>query len=60
MSASLVGSEMCIRDRMRRTARHRAAERASSSTPQTLPRSPWPTPCPCTCLLYTSDAADDM
>ncbi|GAB5880396.1 hypothetical protein JMUB7536_27780 [Staphylococcus aureus] len=39
MSASLVGSEMCIRDR-----------NARSSVPV-----PWSV----TCLLYTSDAADE-
>eukprot|EP00969_Alexandrium_andersonii_P259111 11456680-Alexandrium_andersonii.AAC.1 len=61
MSASLVGSEMCIRDstaraqlsshappvatRMRRPAHPAGSQhRAASST----------------CLLYTSDAADDM
>eukprot|EP00969_Alexandrium_andersonii_P271770 12012066-Alexandrium_andersonii.AAC.1 len=60
MSASLVGSEMCIRDR--------------SPTPRRIPY-PLPNPrlarpgsCPpgtssgrpAGCLLYTSDAADDM
>eukprot|EP00969_Alexandrium_andersonii_P213624 9433576-Alexandrium_andersonii.AAC.1 len=60
MSASLVGSEMCIRDRPF------SAETAA----------PWPcprgrgmhtessgkarNPSRCSCLLYTSDAADDM
>eukprot|EP00969_Alexandrium_andersonii_P030234 1318774-Alexandrium_andersonii.AAC.1 len=60
MSASLVGSEMCIRD--------------SSSATHTWPCTPWWTTwtrlaCSAplsqstsssTCLLYTSDAADDM
>eukprot|EP00969_Alexandrium_andersonii_P234842 10369324-Alexandrium_andersonii.AAC.1 len=61
MSASLVGSEMCIRDRttadlvaarvLRTYSRRRSpsvarpAQEAASSGP---------------CLLYTSDAADDM
>eukprot|EP00969_Alexandrium_andersonii_P008611 375873-Alexandrium_andersonii.AAC.1 len=61
MSASLVGSEMCIRDRC-------------AGAPQ-LAQPPQPGPragrgagsgagcgggCPKGCLLYTSDAADDM
>eukprot|EP00969_Alexandrium_andersonii_P080656 3555143-Alexandrium_andersonii.AAC.1 len=61
MSASLVGSEMCIRDR-----RWRAYPLA-----QRLPRrgplsATWISPSASTrirtgfCLLYTSDAADDM
>eukprot|EP00969_Alexandrium_andersonii_P167107 7385566-Alexandrium_andersonii.AAC.1 len=60
MSASLVGSEMCIRDRRIRASRsqpdsqgsvcpHRFA-RAASIAPGAL----------ALCLLYTSDAADDM
>eukprot|EP00969_Alexandrium_andersonii_P037137 1627538-Alexandrium_andersonii.AAC.1 len=60
MSASLVGSEMCIRDRPRRrwpTRRSappglsRRAWRPSGARPRRPMRS---------CLLYTSDAADDM
>eukprot|EP00969_Alexandrium_andersonii_P327420 14468000-Alexandrium_andersonii.AAC.1 len=60
MSASLVGSEMCIRDRNRRlsiagfgpsTAR---PSYSLSSLPTGTPATRW------TCLLYTSDAADDM
>eukprot|EP00969_Alexandrium_andersonii_P091184 4025911-Alexandrium_andersonii.AAC.1 len=60
MSASLVGSEMCIRDRLPRQLRGqqhhqqrppaKAPWRASSAM-QGLMK---------TCLLYTSDAADDM
>eukprot|EP00969_Alexandrium_andersonii_P142209 6287247-Alexandrium_andersonii.AAC.1 len=60
MSASLVGSEMCIRD--------------SSCTTSTTPRDSATNKAPmdsgelradwegsgCGCLLYTSDAADDM
>eukprot|EP00969_Alexandrium_andersonii_P014138 616415-Alexandrium_andersonii.AAC.1 len=60
MSASLVGSEMCIRDR-RRSASHRQSRTVpgfpgrlqrclASAASQTHLR----------CLLYTSDAADDM
>eukprot|EP00969_Alexandrium_andersonii_P221243 9771086-Alexandrium_andersonii.AAC.1 len=60
MSASLVGSEMCIRDRSApglRTRRHQCRSARS--------RRPWPRPArppcrPLPCLLYTSDAADDM
>eukprot|EP00969_Alexandrium_andersonii_P172039 7604746-Alexandrium_andersonii.AAC.1 len=60
MSASLVGSEMCIRDRPRSTTpgwtRRRSLWPSSGrgSTIATLP------PPPVRCLLYTSDAADDM
>eukprot|EP00969_Alexandrium_andersonii_P127809 5648666-Alexandrium_andersonii.AAC.1 len=61
MSASLVGSEMCIRDRASPEARRwcspRRIRRARSSA--RLPRSPHPRP-RLSCLLYTSDAADDM
>eukprot|EP00969_Alexandrium_andersonii_P202909 8966415-Alexandrium_andersonii.AAC.1 len=60
MSASLVGSEMCIRDRQ-------VAEGAQSwpGTPSGAERlreqdmRGWHGQ-PGTCLLYTSDAADDM
>eukprot|EP00969_Alexandrium_andersonii_P348076 15390977-Alexandrium_andersonii.AAC.1 len=61
MSASLVGSEMCIRDRTRgqrqapaaaRWRRPRGAARCCARAPRNTRRSP--------CLLYTSDAADDM
>eukprot|EP00969_Alexandrium_andersonii_P122975 5435542-Alexandrium_andersonii.AAC.1 len=61
MSASLVGSEMCIRDRTGDPARSGLEGRQSGSEPQALLAraaelrySSWP------CLLYTSDAADDM
>eukprot|EP00969_Alexandrium_andersonii_P120125 5310655-Alexandrium_andersonii.AAC.1 len=60
MSASLVGSEMCIRDslslRFRRDrgrgppSARTARERGSGGGPRLIN----------TCLLYTSDAADDM
>eukprot|EP00969_Alexandrium_andersonii_P189776 8385448-Alexandrium_andersonii.AAC.1 len=61
MSASLVGSEMCIRDRSRtlQPARPWPADRHGRKGG----RSRWPrgpTFQPCNCLLYTSDAADDM
>eukprot|EP00969_Alexandrium_andersonii_P010438 454824-Alexandrium_andersonii.AAC.1 len=60
MSASLVGSEMCIRDRG-----PRAGEGNSPGSPHQHSRAAavpswagWREP-EC-CLLYTSDAADDM
>eukprot|EP00969_Alexandrium_andersonii_P289904 12814069-Alexandrium_andersonii.AAC.1 len=60
MSASLVGSEMCIRDSphvmllagfssAKRTPRRRRSRATSSAIKHTR-----------FCLLYTSDAADDM
>eukprot|EP00969_Alexandrium_andersonii_P064345 2834305-Alexandrium_andersonii.AAC.1 len=60
MSASLVGSEMCIRDRhkaLRPLSALSATERHDHKTPR-LPsaRSAGRS----NCLLYTSDAADDM
>eukprot|EP00969_Alexandrium_andersonii_P229574 10139183-Alexandrium_andersonii.AAC.1 len=60
MSASLVGSEMCIRDRFCAphsvcTARHYVAV---GSPPLAWLTSRMQTRG--TCLLYTSDAADDM
>eukprot|EP00969_Alexandrium_andersonii_P137621 6085960-Alexandrium_andersonii.AAC.1 len=61
MSASLVGSEMCIRDR-RSTTRSASPSPRITRTTATWTRAattlrPRPTS---TCLLYTSDAADDM
>eukprot|EP00975_Prorocentrum_lima_P022727 4786498-Prorocentrum_lima.AAC.1 len=61
MTSSLVGSEMCIRDSKRpqtQTAdmlasNFSATERLSGRKPPTTTRSNF-------CLLYTSDAADDM
>eukprot|EP00975_Prorocentrum_lima_P044309 9289388-Prorocentrum_lima.AAC.1 len=60
MTSSLVGSEMCIRDRKYACTRWRLP-------PSELLLSaslPWPTSAPLPmsspCLLYTSDAADDM
>eukprot|EP00969_Alexandrium_andersonii_P125128 5531637-Alexandrium_andersonii.AAC.1 len=61
MSASLVGSEMCIRDSWRRLGtlvyrlRPPAGLGAEHAKPRSIPQGdPW------SCLLYTSDAADDM
>eukprot|EP00969_Alexandrium_andersonii_P107406 4738054-Alexandrium_andersonii.AAC.1 len=60
MSASLVGSEMCIRDSAAAAGPAAAAApasagaAASSAPPSAGPSASQP------CLLYTSDAADDM
>eukprot|EP00969_Alexandrium_andersonii_P269055 11891507-Alexandrium_andersonii.AAC.1 len=60
MSASLVGSEMCIRDRSgtgRQTPRGHLSERVRvRKAPNGARKGPLLT----ACLLYTSDAADDM
>eukprot|EP00969_Alexandrium_andersonii_P039520 1731519-Alexandrium_andersonii.AAC.1 len=60
MSASLVGSEMCIRDR---APRGRLAVGGSPGATSSCACSPGGKSGPDiaeTCLLYTSDAADDM
>eukprot|EP00969_Alexandrium_andersonii_P198399 8762474-Alexandrium_andersonii.AAC.1 len=60
MSASLVGSEMCIRDRVlacRRTLGVRRG-RGAGAPPGGCHIGVWAGGC--SCLLYTSDAADDM
>eukprot|EP00969_Alexandrium_andersonii_P058946 2597568-Alexandrium_andersonii.AAC.1 len=61
MSASLVGSEMCIRDRIKVTHGDAAGRlnagcgaSAASGRHRFLPLAEG------SCLLYTSDAADDM
>eukprot|EP00969_Alexandrium_andersonii_P101452 4475929-Alexandrium_andersonii.AAC.1 len=61
MSASLVGSEMCIRDRCLSELRKRGVQSSPNSgegggkseAPERSERAG-------ACLLYTSDAADDM
>eukprot|EP00969_Alexandrium_andersonii_P133767 5916043-Alexandrium_andersonii.AAC.1 len=58
MSASLVGSEMCIRDSVT-TVYHETLSggfRREQSWQQLMSHVPWSE----VCLLYTSDAADDM
>eukprot|EP00969_Alexandrium_andersonii_P009822 429328-Alexandrium_andersonii.AAC.1 len=60
MSASLVGSEMCIRDRDQHLVGHRAGEAGRRSRPTSVHESSFSDPSPRGCLLYTSDAADDM
>eukprot|EP00975_Prorocentrum_lima_P051951 10879527-Prorocentrum_lima.AAC.1 len=60
MTSSLVGSEMCIRDSC--LASDPLGWLGSSAAPD-FPRPPDLNPRfgqNCTCLLYTSDAADDM
>eukprot|EP00969_Alexandrium_andersonii_P106839 4713042-Alexandrium_andersonii.AAC.1 len=60
MSASLVGSEMCIRDRSWVCARAAGAVAGLCALPCVLVCA---APVAClraACLLYTSDAADDM
>ena len=62
--ACLVGSEMCIRDRLSTNKSHTRAVMNSEGTPvargQILRAGDKPTlPLPYICLLYTSDAADE-
>eukprot|EP00975_Prorocentrum_lima_P045928 9607218-Prorocentrum_lima.AAC.1 len=61
MTSSLVGSEMCIRDRSLTTADselgHRRFTVWDSWGRSLIHMSVWPL---LNCLLYTSDAADDM
>eukprot|EP00969_Alexandrium_andersonii_P115475 5106370-Alexandrium_andersonii.AAC.1 len=61
MSASLVGSEMCIRDSVTSSGVTKGVARArvwlaplGAQSAPSRPRPSYP------CLLYTSDAADDM
>eukprot|EP00975_Prorocentrum_lima_P036239 7624445-Prorocentrum_lima.AAC.1 len=60
MTSSLVGSEMCIRDRWKCERDNDAHCPVSSLDAATV----WATllrpQLPTSCLLYTSDAADDM
>eukprot|EP00969_Alexandrium_andersonii_P079130 3490403-Alexandrium_andersonii.AAC.1 len=61
MSASLVGSEMCIRDRAIKPSGHEAVKLSSSrAIKQSGLHDKRPSSKCSTCLLYTSDAADDM
>eukprot|EP00969_Alexandrium_andersonii_P109720 4840017-Alexandrium_andersonii.AAC.1 len=60
MSASLVGSEMCIRDSAR-APRARAPRGCwCSRSRRRSGRRPLALQATSACLLYTSDAADDM
>eukprot|EP00969_Alexandrium_andersonii_P195617 8641387-Alexandrium_andersonii.AAC.1 len=60
MSASLVGSEMCIRDSSLPCKSILSCSAAPvGRRPWEIPEAPLPRGV-CPCLLYTSDAADDM
>eukprot|EP00969_Alexandrium_andersonii_P099795 4402444-Alexandrium_andersonii.AAC.1 len=60
MSASLVGSEMCIRDRFR-AIRDSAVQAPMGAQAWGMSSAVWGSMgAEWTCLLYTSDAADDM
>eukprot|EP00969_Alexandrium_andersonii_P020825 909874-Alexandrium_andersonii.AAC.1 len=60
MSASLVGSEMCIRDMTLPVARPFWKLARGSGVCFDYQRPPFATRGAARCLLYTSDAADDM
>eukprot|EP00969_Alexandrium_andersonii_P133839 5919284-Alexandrium_andersonii.AAC.1 len=57
MSASLVGSEMCIRDRATRRGTVRRMSPDSAKAAEAMEEL---SAASRACLLYTSDAADDM
>eukprot|EP00969_Alexandrium_andersonii_P215659 9525156-Alexandrium_andersonii.AAC.1 len=60
MSASLVGSEMCIRDRGSQDLRTIRREDSAAHQVVVALEGSEASPSRCACLLYTSDAADDM
>eukprot|EP00969_Alexandrium_andersonii_P270172 11942418-Alexandrium_andersonii.AAC.1 len=60
MSASLVGSEMCIRDSSTTGRPSRASCSTSSQRARSRAWSARGAARRSSCLLYTSDAADDM
>eukprot|EP00969_Alexandrium_andersonii_P286857 12681579-Alexandrium_andersonii.AAC.1 len=60
MSASLVGSEMCIRDSSNGRDRTTGELMGAKPAPCKLASPPGQQDAKVTCLLYTSDAADDM
>eukprot|EP00969_Alexandrium_andersonii_P075949 3348644-Alexandrium_andersonii.AAC.1 len=60
MSASLVGSEMCIRDRIKRTPLAKVPGQLNTLILQTILTAGGGREVEEACLLYTSDAADDM
>eukprot|EP00969_Alexandrium_andersonii_P014248 620809-Alexandrium_andersonii.AAC.1 len=60
MSASLVGSEMCIRDRVLMEWVHLCPWGESASVAQPAHCLNVSCAASTNCLLYTSDAADDM
>eukprot|EP00969_Alexandrium_andersonii_P346045 15296810-Alexandrium_andersonii.AAC.1 len=60
MSASLVGSEMCIRDRCGPSCRNAATSSRRERAVGAAHRGEGQAAKNRACLLYTSDAADDM
>eukprot|EP00969_Alexandrium_andersonii_P200601 8862133-Alexandrium_andersonii.AAC.1 len=60
MSASLVGSEMCIRDSHRMSSGEWSRNQQSPYPRRLSSTGPPSATGNNTCLLYTSDAADDM
>eukprot|EP00969_Alexandrium_andersonii_P346708 15328436-Alexandrium_andersonii.AAC.1 len=60
MSASLVGSEMCIRDRLSTSGWLSSSTMHGSCHDAAEAGCSWRKRAPRSCLLYTSDAADDM
>eukprot|EP00969_Alexandrium_andersonii_P137918 6099343-Alexandrium_andersonii.AAC.1 len=60
MSASLVGSEMCIRDSLSPKVCAATTMSLSCGSAVQSPAKMMRASAPKACLLYTSDAADDM
>eukprot|EP00975_Prorocentrum_lima_P000680 134543-Prorocentrum_lima.AAC.1 len=60
MTSSLVGSEMCIRDRLERVEQLARENRQKQMAQNSLNLEKQQAATLKTCLLYTSDAADDM
>eukprot|EP00969_Alexandrium_andersonii_P308045 13616060-Alexandrium_andersonii.AAC.1 len=60
MSASLVGSEMCIRDSCSNCLKFIDSCETAGTAPSQCQNRTWHEPWRRICLLYTSDAADDM
>eukprot|EP00975_Prorocentrum_lima_P012524 2655467-Prorocentrum_lima.AAC.1 len=60
MTSSLVGSEMCIRDRASLNPVWKGLEPEKTRRPNPVDLNPSPKAQSRPCLLYTSDAADDM
>eukprot|EP00975_Prorocentrum_lima_P060917 12774919-Prorocentrum_lima.AAC.1 len=60
MTSSLVGSEMCIRDRVRCVGVLRVGSGVSLRRCRAAEDGRKSACCAISCLLYTSDAADDM
>eukprot|EP00975_Prorocentrum_lima_P026479 5566955-Prorocentrum_lima.AAC.1 len=60
MTSSLVGSEMCIRDSGKAWKASQKKHATGRTAAQPLPTCATSFPQQRSCLLYTSDAADDM